>query len=981
MGFGAFFGADETVATLELRLEGDRIVVSRLDRIGREFQQMGQRGENAMRRIRAEGNRTIPVLNRLERAGATITKALLSGVAITVLFGSIFAIINSLRRGFEFLVDQIREGLTAVGEFEERMLGLSAIIATSNRFSADSVTNLRQAQEVSRALQSELIIRNARILGDLNDATITLQTLIAQGAQPLVRNFGELVELTELFTNAILAVTPGQEKQRQLASETAAFLRGSQRATDVLARMLGVSASKLRTMREEALLNRNFLQQMQELMSGFNDIAGELGVTMTGLSTTFESIAQRLRLVLFSALFNRIRNDLINIRDFIENNFSDIALALSPVIAAFDIIFDRVRAIVKSIADAPIQRLEAIANRIANIILRVASIIEGVFRVIVKIASVIGDLLEGGFEQAMRNSPFFSFLIGLAGSATFGGILSDIGNMVPSVFGTDIGKALGAGGRVAPIALALGITPDQFPRIFKEQLSGIVTGVGGGLLSKMKEPEISAAVDELFGPERYMQTLEELWTDPTAIASRLREAITKVQPVTEETTNQILTAILSSAISAGKIALSQHEGRAEFGKFLDAVLGGLFGFTTETTVGGADAESFSTRVDALKNDLMEIFAVAKRGRDSLSIGTTPGIAQLIPSTEELLRRANLFTRLFRLQAEGVIGPGLEPFSFRDIVANASLIEDRINTLRTASEEMLNGWSMGAADAEEAVLKLQVALAALRQEAVEQSRPGAALQQALGRFENLFVQAREPKTVIEQVTADLVGGEVHPSLTELAGTKKATVPKTFGEGLKGGLKSVQEAFLNTAVAADIMGTSIASALTASITAGDNFAEALRRSIGNALISIGSLMVGYGLVSIIKGVFSGDPGAIGAGAVAVAKGTATIAVGHLMGGSGASLNNQGAVSTAAQQERLFSFEQSRVPVQQTQFLNAQTGELVTAATRLSNAAASLESIPEGSLVKKGEVIKNASDEAVSGRNNSDLRSFGAVLVSQS
>ena len=226
----------------------------------------------------------------------TITKALTSMIGVLIAFnllitGPQFAL-NLLRTGFEFAIK-------AVAEFEQRILGIQAILASTLRFDADPAQNFEQAGLVAEGVISGLADRAAEMVGSLEDAAIVFQTLLSSGAQRTVNSVAELVDLTVLLSNSIIGLTVGQGRQRQLAEETRSLFTGQIRATSLLARLLFKNRREMEMFFEAAKASGDLVERLSERLSGFVFASSDFATTFEGVKSSLETI---LQIVLHRAL-------------------------------------------------------------------------------------------------------------------------------------------------------------------------------------------------------------------------------------------------------------------------------------------------------------------------------------------------------------------------------------------------------------------------------------------------------------------------------------------------------------------------------------------------------------------------------------------------------------------------------------------------------------------------------------------------------
>ena len=229
------------------------------------------------------------VLRPLTSAILTMTKALLSMgiimVAFTILVGGPIA-------AFFSMIAAIRATISTLAEFEQRILALQGILASTVIFLRDPVENFRNAGLVATSVVETLALRANEMVASLTEATLVFQTLLATGAQRSIRDVDQLVDLTILLSNAIAGITTGQDRQRQLAEETRSLFTQQLRANSLLTRILFRNRREMREFFRQAEASDTVVEQLTERLSGFAAVAVELGKTLEGIKTTAQTILQ-----------------------------------------------------------------------------------------------------------------------------------------------------------------------------------------------------------------------------------------------------------------------------------------------------------------------------------------------------------------------------------------------------------------------------------------------------------------------------------------------------------------------------------------------------------------------------------------------------------------------------------------------------------------------------------------------------------------
>lgn len=276
--------------------------------------------------------RTTNAMKLLQSVTATMVKALLSMVAVLIAFNLLITIPERILQG---LASAFKFAFDAVSDFEQGLLSIQAILASTVAFSKDAGENFKIAGEAALAVHRELIKEAARTPATLEQIREGFQALIGAGGLQFVKNLREAVQLNTLLVNSTLALTIGQDASRQIATEIRAILTGQVLAGTQLARILGLNTTRLKVLLEEARKNKNLFEVMKQLLEGFDLAAVRFGNTWKGLSTTFETFAQILGVKILQPFATFINNELVALRDSLDKGsgtLDNIAATLGAVI-------------------------------------------------------------------------------------------------------------------------------------------------------------------------------------------------------------------------------------------------------------------------------------------------------------------------------------------------------------------------------------------------------------------------------------------------------------------------------------------------------------------------------------------------------------------------------------------------------------------------------------------------------------------------
>ena len=280
----------------------------------------------------------------VNRFVATASKALISMVVILIAFN---LAITAPQTAFRGLIALIRATVSTLAEFEQRILGLQGILASTVRFLQDPVENFRNAGLVATGVIEQLALRANEMVTSLTEASIVFQTLIASGAQRSIRDVGQLVDLTILLSNSIAGITTGQARQRQLAEETRSLFTQQLRANSLLTRILFRNRREMREFFREAEATDTVVERLAERLSGFALVARDLGRTIEGIQTTAITLLQVLARRAFGGLITAVQRQVADIFEEVQSNTGRLNLLAASLAAAVLTIVDALRGIVR----------------------------------------------------------------------------------------------------------------------------------------------------------------------------------------------------------------------------------------------------------------------------------------------------------------------------------------------------------------------------------------------------------------------------------------------------------------------------------------------------------------------------------------------------------------------------------------------------------------------------------------------------------
>lgn len=324
----------------------------------------------------------------------TVTKALISMVAVLIAFN---LLITLPQRIFSAFVTVLRKAIEVVSLFEQRVLALQAILATTLQFEADPLKNFIAAGRVAAAVVEKLALRANEMVVNLEEATIVFQTLVATGAQEMVKTMDELVDLTILLANSIAGITVGQQRQRQLAEETRSLMTGQLRATSLLGRLLFKNSRELNEFNAEMRITRTLSTSIQEKLLGFSLAARDFARTFEGLKTTLETFLQLLAKRALSGIFEEAEDKISALFDELRANQGLFNLLAATIASSFRAVSDAILGIA---SDDVGLRFDSVQEFLLSMIRLIPKVTGGIIALMLQFRNL--SFLIIGVVQAIR---------------------------------------------------------------------------------------------------------------------------------------------------------------------------------------------------------------------------------------------------------------------------------------------------------------------------------------------------------------------------------------------------------------------------------------------------------------------------------------------------------------------------------------------------------------------------------------------------
>lgn len=864
---------------------------------------------------------------RLSSAIATVTKALLSMGGVLIAFNLLITIPQKILEG---MVAAFRVGLKVIGEFQERVISLQAVLATAFEFAVSPITNFSRAADVAAAVIQELERRVGEMVVGIEDASVAMQTLAAVGSDA-VKNAKDLVDLTVLLSNAVAAVTVGQDRQRQLSEEIRSLFTGQFRATALLTRLIFDSSEQLRRFNENIRAGGDAaaraVDDLRSRLEPFALAAQDLGQTFQGLVTTGQTLL---------SIFAR---------------------------KAFAAIFTDLRAITRQVFD-DIDLMQSKFNRLA-------AIVGAAFRAI---ADFILKELLGGIGLMQTDTEFFLNQLfrrvpELAGdiAAIFQRIINFVKLLI--AFLPVVSLALDAAITVLQLIFKLVVFLGRSFDKLREDSSDLVRVLQ--LIGETLKYIIIRILSELTGI-----SVQELTLYFDIILGLAKSLVAVLTGTSVEDLGKGLSLLFSGLADTAEPVLGRiHQALVDLTNALTIAGDAQLVWTTRAKVIAATYRGLQYALEAINRLEADRSALQRelnrQGLNNLNI---------------LLEQAQLQIRTNRLLSSQVrdlltllrLGGGVGVSPARAFSAlNESMHRIRIEMENTVGLiDTLTSKLSVAATGQKSFIEEQLDEARQRLDELQGSLVQFLLDLELIRKEIVSIFNQTFASIAESLKTEVFSqfiGAILASFEKEIDRVHVSLKVVFDNLFR----AIEENALQIAFA---IGNALSSMIQSLVSGTENLGQALKNFLGDVLIFVGQLAVVIGTVGLLLSIFTGNGPGVGASLILLAAGTAAIAAGTLLKGGGAGGGagvGGGAAGENTGVRQVFEF-QRLIEVQQSQ--ERQTERLADAAEALEDATSNIDTLDEGVFIKQGQVLRAANRESRSGTKTRDSKAVAASLLQQ-
>lgn len=804
-------GETATAQTINLNLNLTGDAVSALRRAGNE-------ARRTARRVTLLGR----VVRRARSAMATMTKALISMIAVLIAFN---VFITLPQRIFQGITEAFKFAWKAAAAFEEQVLSLQAVLATTARFRTDPVENFIRAGEVATAVMEQLLLRSKETIASVEDTARAYQILVASGVGRYIQTAGEALDLTILLTNAISAVTQGQDLQRQLSEEIRSLMTQQLRATSMLGRLLFRNTAEMKAFFDQAAEGKTLLRDLQARLLPFVQAAERLGMTFTGIRTSFIDMAQRFGRLAISQVFGRILDAAVRFRNEVEASSDLFIEAAAAIGAALDTILDR---IVEKFGLANFT-----AEKFLRTIIAYAPVVAGkVVNVATRLMHV-ADILRVIWAIVKISWAGFGVLIDVVGVG-----LSRLVSILEGLW-----KWFVAIAKAVKVAFVDYLGPEKLAVL------EVVLGKMGATIVRAFS-KFGEAVEDLPGIKQMVSDAKDIGDAFTKGWEKVRGYWTEIEAQYAKIKGW------QDAVAVG--AATEAEARAKISQIMEKIKKDL---ADVAALQEAMTEESPFDVERFLRPMLQELRIARRELRTMAIQARDFVAALGGTGRGLVLSEELDKVFDSLDKVNLI--------YDSMHYNMSLVQIEMDKMIARGEEET-----------EVFKELEEALAAFEQGATEAARTAHMLQGALvdlflttGRHIEDALGRRLILAFWEQIKMMRKAAEEGKKLEfSLIDSFKAII-----DFLKNNFEQVIFA----------VGWGMANMFTEAIVAGKGFVEAFKGLVADLLIAVGQWAIAYGTIMMFAGLlgkFGFGLKDVKYGALLVAAGTAALAAAAALGGAG-------------------------------------------------------------------------------------------------
>ena len=304
------------------------------------------------------------VTNSIHKAAAateTFVSRMKTMIATVAIYSVGFQAVSRFATGIK---DEFIGGLKAVEDFNVGVATSAAFITTFSQQArtGDLAGAYQKAAGYAELLANKLEMVDAQTIASGKDLQVMSETFIQHGVLLDINNQKQVDGFTNIAT-ALAFVTAGQNKDIQMRQEINALLNGQFRATDRVARLLLSIDPQLKSHLELWKEQGTIIENVGELLKGFNSSTGTLDDQWVTVGSTMETIHNRILRDAFKPMFN----DLIGLAKFLNSSLMDVNGNLTGTAIGIQEIIKGAYEGIKAIAEMSKQIIKDMANVIPGV--------------------------------------------------------------------------------------------------------------------------------------------------------------------------------------------------------------------------------------------------------------------------------------------------------------------------------------------------------------------------------------------------------------------------------------------------------------------------------------------------------------------------------------------------------------------------------------------------------------------------------------
>ena len=300
--------------------------------------------------------------------------------------------------------------LKVIDDFQVAAIGAAAAV-TSIANNGESVEdNFEQNLEASLQTFEALELVAARFFSTGQELQLAFNTLAQRGV--VIRE--EEFEILGKLTDQIKLLTGGQNSQIQIQQELRAILDGNVRTTTAFGKSLQARGVDIAQLSREVRATGS-IKVFEQFLTGLDAAGGAIRRTLTSVLTTFKSLFAILTRNIFQDTYDDVVASITKVNNFIIEQREELIAVGQVIVTKVKAGFDLVVGVVKEIIDLLADLGTGSVGQLLLVFKAIASVGSTPVRVLLIIATVIGQL-TGDFGSVADSIDIFvkSLRVGIA---------------------------------------------------------------------------------------------------------------------------------------------------------------------------------------------------------------------------------------------------------------------------------------------------------------------------------------------------------------------------------------------------------------------------------------------------------------------------------------------------------------------------------------------------------------------------------------